>query len=247
MIGKKKAASYVLALIFLLATWYGIAVVADIPFFPSPVAVLLNIKEIFMSEILVHIGYSLWRIFAGISISILIGIPLGLSMGYYKWWDRLLSPLAYFTYPIPKIALLPLVMLLFGLEELSKIVMIFLIVVFQIVVSARDSGKGIPKETFYSLYSLGASPLDIFKKIIIPASLPALLTSIRISLGTALSVLFFTETFGTQYGMGYFIVDSWTRINYVDMFSGILVLSIVGFLLFFSVDLLEKLLCPWKS
>ncbi|MCR4435691.1 MAG: ABC transporter permease [Clostridiales bacterium] len=243
---KNKITGYLAALIFLFAAWYGLSFLAQIPFLPSPAVVFVNIKKIFISDILVHLVYSLWRIAAGITASVLVGIPLGLCMGYYKTWDKLLSPVVYFTYPIPKIALIPLIMLIFGLGELSKIAMIFLIVVFQIIVSARDSGRAIPKETFYSLYSLGAGSLDIFRRVILPASLPGLLTSIRISLGTSLSVLFFTETFGTQYGMGYFIMDSWMRVNYIDMFSGILVLSVAGFLLFFLVDLLERLLCPWK-
>jgi NitT/TauT family transport system permease protein len=122
-----------------------------------------------------------------------------------------------------------------------------MIIVFQVIVASRDAVRNIPRETFYSMYSLGAGRLAIFRKVIIPASFPGLLTSLRISLGTALSVLFFTETFGTQYGMGYFIMDSWMRVNYVDMFSGILVLSVTGLLLFVVIDALESLLCPWKS
>lgn len=239
--------TYLYALIILLLSWYLLAAAVKLPFVPTPLRVFSNLGKIFFSEISVHLIYSLYRIASGILVSMAVGIPIGLCMGYYKLWDRLLSPLVYFIYPIPKIALIPLVMLLLGLGEASKIVMIALIVVFQVIVASRDSGKGIHRETFYSLYSLGATHLNIFKKIIIPASLPGLLTSIRVSLGTALSVLFFTETFGTQYGMGFFIMDSWMRVNYVDMFSGIMVLSIAGFILFLAVDILERLLCAWKQ
>lgn len=244
---RKKVLNYLSAFAFLLLLWQAVSVILRLPVVPSPVKVFGNLSSIFFSEILIHALYSLWRIFAGIAASLLIGIPAGLCMGYFKIWDRLLSPVVYFLYPIPKIALIPVVMLLFGLGEASKIFMITLIVVFQVMVASRDAAKVIPGETFHSLYSLGAGFADIFRRAVLPASLPGLLSSVRVSLGTALSVLFFTETFGTEYGMGYFIMDSWMTVNYVDMFSGIVVLSLMGFVLFLGVDLLERLLCPWKE
>jgi NitT/TauT family transport system permease protein len=237
---------YLTGFVFIILLWYIVAIILKTPIIPSPIIVFINLFEIFSSEILVHLMYSLWRIAAGVLISILIGVPLGLCMGYFKFADKIFSPIIYFTYPVPKIALLPIVMLLFGLGDASKILMIVMIVIFQIIVSARDAVKAIPKELYYSLISLGSNKFKIFKDIILPASSPGILTSIRISLGTAVSILFFTETFGTEYGMGYFIMDSWTRINYVDMYTGIVVLSLMGFFLFVLIDILEKLICPWK-
>ena len=149
-------------------------------------------------------------------------------MGYFKKIDLILSPIIYFSYPIPKIALLPIVMLIFGLGDLTKIVMIFLITFFPVVVNIKDEVKNIPEDVFYTMYSLGATNIQIIKEIVFPGSLKAILTSLRISIGTAISVLFFTENFGTEYGMGYFIMDSWMRINYIQMYSGILILSIIG-------------------
>ncbi len=246
MLIRKNTANYIIVFFALLVLWHILSLVLRLSFLPSPIAVFANIYDIFIPDIVGHALWSLLRIFAGIVVSMLLGAALGLCMGYYQTLDRLLSPVAYFTYPIPKIALLPLVMLIFGLGELSKILMISLIIVFQVIITARDAVKGIPKETFYSMASLGAGTPAVFRRVIIPASLPGLLTALRVSLGTALSVLFFTETFGTQYGMGYFIMDSWMRVDYTDMFSGILVLSVIGFLLFAATDVLEKLLCRWK-
>ena len=244
---RKSAWGIVKVITGILVLWQLLAMVLHIAFIPTPLAVLANIFHIFFSKIALHLLLSLWRIFAGLAVSILVGLPLGLCMGYFPAWNRHLSPLVYFTYPIPKIALLPLVMLIFGLGEFAKIFMIMLIVVFQVAVSMRDAVLGIPKETFYSMISLGACRRDIFKLVVIPASLPALFSSVRVSLGTALSVLFFTETFGTQYGLGYFIMDAWMRINYVDMFSGILILGFLGLLLFGCVDACERVVCRWKT
>ena len=237
---------YFIGFVITVLLWYLAAIVLKTPIIPLPSIVFINLLKIFNSQILVHLMYSLWRIVAGVLISILIGIPLGLCMGYFKAVDKILSPIIYFTYPIPKIALLPVVMLLFGLGDTSKILMLVMIIIYQIIISSRDAVKAIPKELYYSMISLGSSKFKIFKDIVLPASATGILTSIRISLGTAVSILFFTETFGTEYGMGYFIMDSWTRINYVDMYTGIVVLSLMGFFLFVTIDIVEKILCPWK-
>ncbi|MDN5331479.1 MAG: NitT/TauT family transport system permease protein [Tepidanaerobacteraceae bacterium] len=216
------------------------------PILPPPTAVFCNLKEVFFSKIAIHAALSVYRIVAGLVISVLIGSILGLLMGFYDSIDRFFSPVIYFTYPIPKIALLPIVMILFGLGEVSKITMIIIITVFQIIITARDTVKNIPKETFYSLKSLGASDVTVFKEIILPAAMPELLTAIRLSAGTAVSVLFFTENFGTTYGIGYFIMDAWMRVNYVDMYSGILVLGGIGLLIFLAVDAFDMIFCRWK-
>ncbi len=237
---------YIYGTVIFFVLWQAVASWVGLPIIPPPGIVMANLLQIFLPQIAIHGCYSLWRILAGVFLGVLIGIPLGLCMGYFPRWDKLLSPLVYLTYPIPKIALLPVVMLIFGLDELSKILMIFLIIVFQVIVAVRDGVKSIPKETYYPLYSLGAGYLDVFREILIPASMPKFLTALRVAMATAVSVLFFTETFGTQYGMGYFIMDAWLRVNYLEMYSGIVALSSIGLTLFSTIDYLERKLCSWQ-
>jgi len=234
------------SLVFVIILWYAVAWIFNIPIIPSPFAVFTNIAEIFQTKIEIHVLHSLGRILGGIAISILLGVPLGFLMGYFERVDKLLSPLVYFTYPVPKLALLPIIMLLFGLGEVSKLIMIGLIIIFQIIITSRDAVKAIPEETFRSLQSLGASQLQIFTEIIFPASLAEVLTATRLALGTAVSILFFTETFGTEYGMGYFIMDSWMRVNYLDMYAGIMILSFMGFCIFTAIDIVEGYICSWR-
>lgn len=245
--GTLKAAGYAAVFAALVALWELAALSLNLPFLPPPAKVIDNVVSTFATIISAHALRSLLRILAGIMISLAIGAPAGLLMGYYKKLGAVLSPVVYFTYPIPKIALLPLVIIIFGLGEASKILILTMIIVFQIIVASRDAAAGIPKETFYCMASLGAGAGAIFKRVIIPASLPAILTAVRISLGTALSVLFFTETFGTQLGMGYFIMDAWMRVDYTDMFSGIFVLSVMGLLLFILLDIIESIFCRWNK
>jgi len=243
---KEKWRGALYGFVILIILWYTVSLILKLSIIPSPFAVFINIVQIFKAKIEIHVLYSLRRILEGIAISILIGVPLGFIMGYFEKVDKVLSPLMYFAYPIPKIALLPIIMVLFGLGEASKLIMIVLIIIFQIIITSRDAVKDIPQETFRSLQSLGASKLQIFTEIVAPASLPEVLTATRLALGTAISILFFTETFGTKYGMGYFIMDSWMRVNYLDMYSGIIVLSFIGFCLFISIDIAEKRICSWR-
>jgi len=234
------------SLAVVLVAWWLISWIIRLPIVPSPVDVFINIGQDFFTKMENHVLYSLGRIFGGIGLSIIIGVPLGYLMGTYERVNRLLSPLVYFTYPVPKLALLPVVMLLFGLGEASKLIMIVLIVVFQFIVSSRDAVVNIPPAIFRSLQSMGASRIQMLTEIILPATLPEVLTATRLALGTAVSILFFTETFGTEFGMGYFIMDAWLRVDYLDMYGGIVVLSLMGFLLFTLIDVAEKRLSPWR-
>ena len=246
MIEQRRGVWYLYGILIFFTLWYMAASLVNLPIIPTPWIVMKNLLGIFIPKILIHGSYSLWRIVAGVILAVIVGGPVGLCMGYFLKWDRALSPIVYLTYPIPKIALLPIMMLLLGLGEVSKILMIFLIIVFQVIIAVRDGVKSIPKETYYPLYSLGATFSNIFREILIPASMPKFLTSIRVAMATAISVLFFTETFGTEYGMGYFIMDAWMRVNYLEMYSGIVVLSCMGLVLFGVIDYLDRKICHWQ-
>ena len=225
--------------------WTAAAHLLNMPVIPPPEQVMVRLSQIFLDTIAVHSAYSFMRLSIGLLTAVLIGYPVGVVMGYFGRINRVLSPIIYLTYPIPKIALLPVVMLLFGVGELSKLLLVFFILVFQIIVTVRDAVAGIPPETYVPLRVLGVSFGQMMHHIILPASLPKFITAIRVAMATAISVLFFTETFGTRYGIGYFIMDAWLRVNYLDMYAGIVVLSAIGLLLFAVFDGLERKLCRW--
>ena len=237
---------FALGICLCLALWAGMAYLLQMPVIPSPVPVLLRLVQKFPDTIAVHAGYSLMRIVLGLFAAVAVGYPVGVLMGYFPRVNRLLAPLLYLTYPVPKIALLPVVMLLFGVGEWSKLILVFLIIVFQVVVAVRDAVAAIPSETYAPLRVLGASFAQIVRHVIVPASLPKFITAVRVAMATAISVLFFTETFGTQYGIGYYIMDAWLRVNYLDMYAGIVVLSAMGLLLFILLDWTERRMCAWN-
>ncbi|NTW72737.1 MAG: ABC transporter permease [Eubacteriaceae bacterium] len=237
----------ILSIAIFLILWQVLSIAVNRSIFPSPIAVFANTFAIFEDKLFIHSLYSIRRILAGIFAAAAIGWPLGILTGHNLKIDRYLSPVIYFLYPVPKIAFLPVFMLLFGLGEFTKIVMIFIIVFFQITVTIRDSIRLLDKSVFYPLTVLGASKTDVFRYILIPYSFPRLLSSIRIALGTAIAVLFFSETFGTEYGLGYFIMDSMLRINYLEMYSGIVALSVTGLLFFVLIDILQNKMVKWQT
>ena len=244
--GKISLRMFAFSIFLCLVLWAVTAQILQMPVIPSPEQVLLRLMQKFPDTIAVHAGYSLLRIVLGLVVAVAVGYPVGVLMGYFPRVNRLLAPILYLTYPVPKIALLPVVMLLFGVGETSKMLLVFLIIVFQVVVAVRDAVAAIPPETYAPLRVLGATFAQIVRHIIVPASLPKFITAVRVAMATAISVLFFTETFGTQYGIGYYIMDAWLRVNYLDMYAGIVVLSAMGLVLFILLDWAERRLCAWS-
>lgn len=227
--------------------WYILAACLSLKALPFPTEVYSGYSKAFENGILDHTFASLRRIAYSIGISLGIALVLGVWMGYSKKVNSLLGPMIYFSYPIPKLALLPIIMVLFDLGETSKIVIVILIVVFQLIITIRDAVKNISKENYYVLISFGATSLQKMRHITLPAILPEVFSSLRVALGIATSALFFIETFGTDKGLGFYITDSQMRVDYIQMYFGIIVLSLIGFILFLIVDLLDSILCKWKN
>lgn len=225
-------------LFWLIASWG-----MHTPALPSPQKVYANLPKVFAGRFMLHLSASFMRVFWGLLLSIIIGLVIGIIMGTSKRMNRLFNPLIYFTYPIPKTALLPIIMILFGLGDGSKITLIVLITVFQVIVAVRDAVLHIDKGLYHTMKTLGAKKWQMFVHVTLPSILPELLTNLRLSVGTALSVLFFAENYGTKYGLGYYIQDCWTRIDYLSMYGGILLLSMLGFVLFVVIDGIEKMVC----
>lgn len=213
----------------------------------SPLKVYREIPNLLSREMAAHLWASLYRLLLGLPIALLLGTAIAYLMYRFRRFGRVMSAFSYLAYPIPKLALLPIVMLIAGLGDGGKVAMIVLIILFQVIVNVRDSLHHIPKESFLVTTSLGASNWQVFRHVLLPATLPDTLSTLRVAIGTAISVLFVTETYGTDRGMGYYIIDAWMRFDYVAMYGGIAVLSIAGFLLFLLTDLLELHFCKWQD
>ena len=233
------------SVIFIL--WKIASISAASPVLPSPEDVFITFaREAQTSLFWVHFSISAWRVCASILISWLIAFPLGAVLGYSPVMDRVFSPVVYLAYPVPKMVLLPVIVLLFGLGDLSKIILITLILFFQILVAVRDGVRSVSSKYYDSVESMGGNTLDIFRHVVVPAALPHSFTAIRISTGTAISVLFFAESFATSSGLGFLIMDAWARADYIMIFVGITGMSLMGLILFIIFSILEKKLCSWN-
>jgi NitT/TauT family transport system permease protein len=238
----------ILALIGLFCFWTLAAALVHKPLLPTPVAAIRALVRLGVAGTLWrHLGASLSRIIWALVLSFFPAAALGLAAGRSPRLNRVVSPVVYILHPLPKAAFLPVIMLFLGLGEASKVFLVGFIIFSQILVSARDAAGRIPQELVTSVRSLGAGKAALVRHVIIPAVLPDLFTGLRVCLGAAVAVLFLAETFATDTGLGYLVVDAWTRIAYAEMYAAILSLSLTGLLLFCLTDLLERLCCPWEA
>ena len=237
----------ILAVIIILILWQLISMIVNQPILPSPI----KVAQAFLSEIsnglIKHFIVSLWRVLASMALAILLAVPAGLVLGQSKRLNTMFSPFIYLIYPVPKVVLVPIILLFLGIGDLPKIAIIFLILFFQILVLVRDQAAGLRPELIQSVRSLGAGRRALFRFVYLPASLPAILTALRQSVGTAVAVLYVAELFATQQGLGYYIyLNGSTLFNYPAMYAGVVAMSLLGLSIYFSIDWIEQRITPWQ-
>jgi len=243
-----KRRDMLLAVIVLVVLWQVAAMLLNKPILPYPWDVARALVVELGKDLPGHFLASLWRVVASTLLSIALAAPAGLVLGQSRRLNRMFAPLIYLLYPIPKVVFVPVILLLLGVGDLAKIIIIFLILFFQVLVLVRDQAAALRPELIQSVRSLGAGRRALFRYVYLPASLPAILTALRQSVGTAVAVLYVAELFATQRGLGYYIfLNGSTLFNFPAMYAGILAMSVLGLGLYFSVDWLERRLCKWQN
>ncbi|MHB9146711.1 MAG: ABC transporter permease [Symbiobacteriia bacterium] len=256
-----RAAWYLLlAVLILLGVWQALALLIHSLALPGPLPALRALSKSLGEGLLLHVWISTLRVVAAMVLSVVVAVPIGLYLGRQeqtdlvprrrnwlaRWTPRVLPPLIYLTYPIPKVVFLPIIMMLLGIGDVAKAFFIAMVVGFQILVTARDAAKGVNRGSVLSVQSLGGGEWDLFRHVVWPAALPEIFTSLRNGLGTAIAVLFLSETFATNSGVGYFLVDAWARIAYDEMFAAVIAMGFMGLILYLLLDWMERLACPWR-
>ena len=232
---------YVRGAILVLIFWYLMAWLVSSPIIPYPHAVVrYAVNRGIGTEMHLHLLYSIHRIAMGLSIALFFAIPTGMIAGRIPVLDRVISPVLYLLYPLPKIAFLPVFMVLFGIGDLSKVMLIAVIVFFPAAVTIRDGVKEISPQFIELAIAYHLDRRQIIGEIIWPAILPRIFSSVRITLGISLSVLFISESYAAEFGLGYFIMNNWVMAQYIGMYAGIVVLSLLGLALYLTTDFLEK-------
>lgn len=232
--------SAAVGLVMFLFLWQVLAWIVHRPILPSPLTVLPVFGTSIWGELGLHFLVSAARVLAAIGLAVLVAVPIGLGLGLAPRLDRAVAPLIAIVYPIPKIVLLPVIYVLLGITDLSKIFLIALIIFFQILVVIRDEAAKLHPELILSVRSLGAGRRGLLRYVYLPASLPAVLTALRVSVGTAIAVLFIAEQSLTTYGLGYYIVvETYQVLRYPEMYAGILAMSLLGLALYLVIQRFE--------
>ncbi len=235
-----------IAILILLLAWQLLAWLLHVEVLPGPIMVAEALVRELPRGLGRHFLVSAWRVVLSIALATALAVPAGLVLGQSARLNRIFSPIVYLVHPIPKIVFLPIVLLFLGIGDTSKVFIICLILFFPILVVVRDQANSLRPELIYSVRSLGAGRRALFRFVYLPATVPAALTALRVSIGTAVAVLFFAESFATTSGLGYYIiVESWGRLAYPEMYAGVTAMSVLGLLLYFAVDGMEHRLAPW--
>jgi ABC-type nitrate/sulfonate/bicarbonate transport system permease component len=198
---------------------------------PSPGATAEALWTLLMSGTLArHAAISLYRALTGLLLSIVVGTVFGIGMARISWMRTVFRAPITFIYPLPKTALIPILLVWFGLGNNSKIAAVFLGCLLPIVISAYNGARGVEPQLIWSARSLGASESSVLRKIIFMAALPDILSGLRIALGLSWLLLISTEMIIAQEGLGYLVSFYGEGGDYPNMFAAVTVVIALGYL-----------------
>lgn len=213
---------------------------------PPPSKVFVDIGQLIWSgELLEALWASFRRVLLGFAIAVFVSVALGMLMARSKTVDEFVNPMVELLRPISPLAIYPLALLWFGIGDGSKVFLIALSCSFPIILNTYSGVKSIDVAFVRAAESLGASTSEIFIRVILPASLPQIFTGVRIAWGIALIVIIATEMVGAVAGLGYMILDAQQTFKVPRVFSGIVIIGVVGVLTDLGFRALRQRLLPW--
>ena len=194
-----------------------------------------------------HLGFSLMRVIVGFLLGSLVGIPLGYAMGLSGWFRGWFDPIVEFMRPVPPLALIPLVIIWFGIWETGKIILLFLAALWIMTISARAGVSGVNISKIHAAYSLGASRWQIMRHVIVPNSLPEIFTGARVAMGVCWGTVVAAELVAAQKGAGMMIIAA-SKFQLTDIvIMGIILIGVIGYGIDILMRMAERWLVPWKG
>jgi ABC-type nitrate/sulfonate/bicarbonate transport system permease component len=220
----------------------------DARFFPAPSSVIGELILLAQSgQLFIDIGWTLLRVVIGTLLGTIPGVVLGIFLGLSPMVRAFVQPAISALYPVPKIALFPLVMLIFGIGEASKWAIVAVAVFFQVFYSTLAGVVNIDRIYLDVASNFKASRWQTFYSVAIPGALPFIFTGFQLGLGMALIVVVIAENFGTQVGVGFLIWRSWQIFEVRDMYVGLIVVALMGYCFQLLLQRLQKAIIPWKK
>jgi taurine transport system permease protein len=221
-------------------------------FLPSPDAVWGQFVEVWSegfadATLATHIGWSALRVFGAFSLAVLTALPVGIMMGVNRVVRGIFDPLVEFYRPLPPLAYLPLVVIWLGIDESSKIVLIYLAMFAPLALSARAGVKSVAIEQIHAAYSMGATRGQVLRHVIMPAALPEMLTGMRIAIGFGWTTLVAAEMVAATAGLGFMVLSASKFMATDVVIMGIFVIGAIALTFDLGMRWLERRLVPWKG
>ena len=239
-----------LIFILLLAVWEWLVYIQVLSalFFPAPTTIVRSILQLIKTGALSsHLGATLSRQFLGFALGGASGLAIGLAAGWSPPLRKLVDPFIAAAHPVPKIAILPLVMIIFGLGETSKVVLIAIAAFFPMVINTMAGVRQIPPLYGEVAKNYGASPMKTFQRIILPGSLPLILVGTRLALNMALLLTIAVELVMAQKGLGALIWLAWETMRIEELYASLVVIAVLGIGFNLMLQRIERHLVPWND
>ncbi len=215
---------------------------------PKPSDVLITFKELWQSGLLFkHLVPSLTRLLVGATLGVMVGVSVGVLIGLFSYVRSGLVPVVAALFPIPKIALLPLFVIWFGIDEASKYALIAFGTFTPTVVATYGAVDNVDRGLIRMGQSFGLSWWSIVRKIVLPGAMPGILSGLRISLAIAIILLVAAEMLGAEYGIGAYILEAGSLYDLERLFAGVVILSLLGVVVSTVISQIEKRLLRWRS
>jgi ABC-type nitrate/sulfonate/bicarbonate transport system permease component len=241
---------YLISPIVLLAVWQILLMLGfgDRRFVPAPTDIAVRFVHLVASgELAWHVAVTLWRVFAGFFIGAVPAIAVGLLMAMFRPVRIFFDPLIAAIFPIPKVALMPLLLLAFGFGDASKIALVAIAVFFPVIVNTYAGAANIEKIYWDVARNYGASQAVLFTRVVFFGALPMIFAGLRIALAVSFIVLVAAEFVASKNGIGYLIWNSWELLQVDIMFVGIVTIGILGLITSAVFQEIERKVIPWKA
>jgi ABC-type nitrate/sulfonate/bicarbonate transport system permease component len=241
---------YLISPIGLLLLWQVLLVlgIGDRRFIPTPTDIAMKFWALTVNgELAGHVGVTLYRVFAGFLAGTIPAVAMGLLMAMFKPVRIFFDPLIAALFPIPKVALMPLLLLAFGFGDASKIALVAIAVFFPVIVNTYAGAANIEKIYWDVAKNYGASQTVLFTRVVFFGALPMIFAGLRIALAVSFIVLVAAEFVASKNGIGYLIWNSWELLQVDTMFVGIVAVGILGLITSVLMQEIERKAIPWKA
>ncbi len=220
--------------------------IIDPLFLPTPGRVFQAGVDLFFEfGFTVDILNSTYRVLLGFVIAAILGVPLGLLMGTFKVAEAVIEPIMGFIRYMPASAFIPLFILWLGIDDTEKIAIIFVGSFFQLVLMIAVVAKSVPKDMLETAYTLGAGRVQVIRKVLLPASLPGIVDTLRIIVGWAWTYIVVAELVASSSGIGYMIISAQRMLRTASIIFGILTIGVLGLVTDYGFKWMHRKLFPW--